>query len=82
MKVIVAVTGASGAIYARQVLETLLKDKSVERIALIHSRHAPDVIEAEGVTLPTDPRIEVFDNDDISENYHWFENDRWNMKNI
>lgn len=65
MKVIVAVTGASGAIYARQVLETLLKDKSVERIALIHSHHAPDVIEAEGVTLPTDPRIEVFDNDDM-----------------
>lgn len=65
MKVIVAVTGASGAIYARQVLETLLKDKSVERIALIYSRHAPDVITAEGVTLPTDPRIEVFDNDDM-----------------
>lgn len=29
-----------------------------------------------------DSMFEVFDNDALSENYHWFENDCWNMKNI
>lgn len=29
-----------------------------------------------------DGMFEVFDNDSLSENYHWFENDCWNMKNI
>ncbi len=37
MRVIVAVTAASGAIYARQCLELLLASSSVERIALIYS---------------------------------------------
>lgn len=65
MKVIVAVTGASGAIYARQVLEILLSHKDIEKIALILSEHAPDVIKAEGITLPIDKRIELFDNADM-----------------
>ena len=65
MKVIVAVTGASGAIYARQALETLLNHPEVERIALIFSDHAEDVIFAEGVTLPTSERIEHYANGDM-----------------
>ena len=65
MKVIVAVTGASGAIYARQALETLLDHPEVERIALIFSDHAEDVISAEGVTLPTSERIEHYANGDM-----------------
>ena len=65
MKVIVAVTGASGAIYARQALETLLNHPEVERIALIFSDHAEDVISAEGVTLPTSERIEHYANGDM-----------------
>jgi 4-hydroxy-3-polyprenylbenzoate decarboxylase len=65
MRVIVAVTGASGAIYARQVLEILLSHNEVEEIALILSHHAPDVIEAEGVTLPDDRRITRYDNNDM-----------------
>lgn len=48
MKIIVAITGASGAIYARQCVELLLKAESVERIALILSDHAEDVMRAEG----------------------------------
>jgi 4-hydroxy-3-polyprenylbenzoate decarboxylase len=65
MKVIVAITGASGAIYARQVLEILLNNKAVDRIALILSHHAPDVIKAEGITLPNDERITYYDNENM-----------------
>ena len=65
MNVIVAITGASGAIYARQCLELLLASEAVERIALVVSRHGADVIKAEGVTLPNDSRIERYDNDDM-----------------
>lgn len=65
MRVIVAITGASGAIYARQVLEILLEHHEVEQIALIYSQHAPDVITAEGVTIPHDERIRCYDNGDM-----------------
>ena len=65
MRVIVAVTAASGAIYARQCLDLLLSDSRVERIALIYSTHAKEVAKAEGVTLPEDSRIELFDNENI-----------------
>lgn len=65
MKIIVAITGASGAIYARQCVELLLKAESVERIALILSDHAEDVMRAEGVEVPESERIERFDNNDM-----------------
>lgn len=29
-----------------------------------------------------DGMLEVFNNDSLSENYHWFDNDRWQMRNI
>lgn len=65
MKIIVAITGASGAIYARQALETLIAHPDVERIALILSDHAEDVMEAEGVALPHSERIERYENGDM-----------------
>ena len=65
MKIVVAITGASGAIYARQCLDLLLNNKGVERLGVILSKHAPDVIKAEGITLPEDERITYFDNDDM-----------------
>lgn len=65
MRVIVAVTAASGAIYARQCLELLLRSSEVERIALIYSTHAKAVVESEGITMPDDSRIEIYDNDNI-----------------
>ena len=65
MKIVVAITGASGAIYARQCLELLLQNKEVKRVGVILSKHAPDVIKAEEVTLPEDERITYFDNDDM-----------------
>ena len=34
MKIIVAITGASGAIYARRTLEHLLESEQVERIVM------------------------------------------------
>jgi 4-hydroxy-3-polyprenylbenzoate decarboxylase len=65
LNIIVAVTGASGTIYARQLLERLITSPEVGRIGLIVSRRGEEVAAWEGVTLPTDPRIEHFDNDDM-----------------
>lgn len=65
MNIVVAITGASGAIYARQSIELLLANQAVERIALILSDNAEGVVAYEGVTLPDDSRIERFANDDM-----------------
>ena len=65
MKIIVAITGASGAIYACQCLNILVAHPNVERIALILSDHAEDVMRAEGVELPQSERIERLDNNDM-----------------
>lgn len=65
MKIVVAVTAASGAIYARLTVEALLRSADVERIALIYSTHAPEVAEYEGVRMPDDPRIDICRNDDM-----------------
>ena len=65
MNIVVAITGASGAIYARQSLELLLANQAVARIALILSDNAEGVIAHEGVTLPAESRIERFANDDM-----------------
>lgn len=65
MRVVVAVTAASGAIYARQCVELLLASDAVERIALIYSREAEAVAEMEGVKMPEDSRIEIYSNDDM-----------------
>jgi len=54
MRILVAVTGASGTIYARQLLEGLLAagESSVERVGLIVSRRGEEVAAWEGITLP------------------------------
>lgn len=65
MKIIVAVTGASGAIYARQCLERLLQCNDVEQIALIMSRRGEEVAHYEGITLPQDQRIVRYFVDDM-----------------
>lgn len=65
MKIIVAVTGASGGVYARMCLEQLLQAAEVEQIALILSDMAVKVLEFEGVELPQDERIVRFANDDM-----------------
>ena len=65
MRVIVAVTAASGAIYARQCVELLLRSGAVSHISLIYSREAEAVAKAEGVAMPDDERIERYDNEDM-----------------
>lgn len=65
MKVIVAVTGASGGIYARQCLEQLLSASEVEQIALVVSDKAREVLQYEGVELPRSPKIVQYQNDDM-----------------
>ena len=65
MKIIVAITGASGAIYARRTLEQLLSSKQVERLALILSDTAKQVIPHEDVELPSSERIELYDNHEM-----------------
>lgn len=65
-KIILAVTGASGAIYARKVAVRLLSLPEVGRIALIYSANGRTVMEFEGERLPSDDsRIKVFDNGDM-----------------
>ena len=65
MKVVVAITAASGAIYARQLLETLVASSEVERVAVIYSANARAVVAHEGVTMPESDKVEVFENDNL-----------------
>ena len=65
MKVVVAITAASGAIYARQLLEALVASDEVERIAVIYSANARAVVAHEGETMPNASKIEEYDNDNL-----------------
>lgn len=65
MKVIVAITGASGGIYARLCIEQLIQAAEVEQIALIVSDTAREVLRFEGVTLPESEKIVRYSNDDM-----------------
>ena len=65
MKIIVAITAASGAIYARQLLTSLVESSEVERIALIYSTNARAVVAHEGETMPCSAKIEEYDNDNL-----------------
>ena len=65
MKVVVAITAASGAIYARQLLETLVASNEVERVAVIYSANARAVVAHEGESMPQSPKIEEYDNDNL-----------------
>lgn len=65
MKIIVAITAASGAIYARQLLDTLIASAEVESIALILSSNAEAVAEVEHITLPQSEKIVRYDNNNL-----------------
>ena len=65
MKVVVAITAASGAIYARQLLTVLVASREVERIAVIYSANARAVVAHEGEIMPESEKIEEYDNDNL-----------------
>ncbi len=65
MKVIVAITGASGSIYARLTIEALLRSPEVEQIALIYSDTAREVVAFEGEEMPESERITIYDNHNL-----------------
>ena len=65
MKIVVAITGASGGVYARMCLEQLLLSREVEQIALIISDTAQEVLKFEGVVLPEDKKIICYNNNDM-----------------
>ena len=60
MKVVVAITAASGAIYARQLLAMLVANREVERIAVIYSANARAVVAHEGEIMPKSEKIEEY----------------------
>ena len=60
-----AITAASGAIYARQLLTALVESGAVERVALIYSTNARAVVAHEGETMPQSAKIEEYDNDNL-----------------
>jgi 4-hydroxy-3-polyprenylbenzoate decarboxylase len=60
------VTGASGPIYARLLVERLVASPEVARIALIFSDCGREVAEYEGVTVGAGhSKVELFDNGDM-----------------
>ena len=65
MRIVVAITAASGAIYARQLLTALITAPQVDSIALICSTNAEAVVQTEGVTLPESQKIVRYDNHDL-----------------
>ncbi|MBS6460043.1 MAG: UbiX family flavin prenyltransferase [Alistipes sp.] len=65
MNIVVAVTAASGSIYARLLVETLAASEEVERIALVYSENARAVAEHEGVAMPADAKIVEYSNSDL-----------------
>ena len=65
MRVVVAITAASGAIYARQLLSSLIESDEVERIAVVYSANARAVVAHEGETMPCSDKIEEYDNDNL-----------------
>lgn len=65
MKIVVAITAASGAIYARQLLEMLVQSPQVEQIGVVYSTNARRVAEYEGVVMPHSEKIVEYANDDM-----------------
>jgi len=61
MKVVIAVTGASGSMYAQRLLEQIAKAKEVEECHVVLSEHAQEVaateLGAKGLTIPKGMKV-------------------------
>lgn len=61
MKVVVAVTGASGSMYAQRLLDQIAKAKEVEECHVVLSEHAQEVAATElgvkGLTIPKGMKV-------------------------
>jgi 4-hydroxy-3-polyprenylbenzoate decarboxylase len=61
MKVVIAVTGASGSMYAQRLLEQIAKAKEVEECHVVLSEHAQEVaateLGAEGLRIPKGMKV-------------------------
>lgn len=66
-RIILAITGASGSVYARLLMEQLLAQEAVEEVALVFSANGAAVAEYEGqrIAAVDDPRVQIFDNGDM-----------------
>lgn len=65
-KIIVAVTGASGSIYGRKIVESLAGIAELEEIAVVVSRNGAAVMEYEGEKIDVvDGRLVFYSNDDM-----------------
>lgn len=67
-RIVVGVTGASGSIYARLLVECLLRSGAVSEVAVVFSTNGLAVAEYEKQNIPSggdDPRVRYFDNDDL-----------------
>lgn len=65
-RIIIAITGASGSVYARLLIRELLLQESIREIAVIFSVNGKAVADYEKQCIPlTDPRACIFNNDDM-----------------
>ncbi len=65
MRLIIAITAASGTIYSRQVVEHAVADEAVEQVALIYSGSAREVMEWEGEKITPHAKIMELDNSNM-----------------
>jgi 4-hydroxy-3-polyprenylbenzoate decarboxylase len=65
-KIIIGITGASGHVYARNLIDLLLKIDEVEELALVFSKNGQKVWNYEETeSLPDSKKIIVFENDNL-----------------
>lgn len=66
MKIIVAITGASGSIYARQLIDKLNASEQVTEVAIIMSRYGAEVMNYENQEIVIKgTKTILYDNDDM-----------------
>lgn len=65
MKITIAITGASGSIYARILLSRLITENEVESVRVVFTKNGREVMNFEQGenSLPLSPKIEYVDND-------------------